>query len=128
MCGRTCIDLSSLTVLSIVSLVRAEGDGARPIGPRFDHREGRNPLGMTIRRREPGIDDQPRAVLHQGVADEAELRLHAGSLAVEPGLGVGRALVGLIRALLALEVDLEMRPPLEAGSSVSPSPLGRKLF
>ena len=37
-------------VLSIVSLVRAEGDGARPIGPRFDHREGRNPLGMTIRR------------------------------------------------------------------------------
>src|SRR5215213_2870690 len=110
MCGRTCIDLSSLTVLSIVSLVRAEGDGARPIGPRFDHREGRNPLGMTIRRREPGIDDQPRAVLHQGVADEAELRLHAGSLAVEPGLGVGRALVGLIRALLALEVDLEIAP------------------
>src|SRR5215213_9925180 len=65
---------------------------------------------MTIRRREPGIDDEPRAVLHQGVADEAELRLHAGSLAVEPGLGVGRALVGLIRALLALEVDLEIAP------------------
>src|SRR3954464_15059125 len=42
--------------------------------------------------------------------DEAELRLHAGSLAVEPGLGVGRALVGLIRALLALEVDLEIAP------------------
>src|SRR4051812_46052948 len=32
------------------------------------------------------------------------------SLAVEPGLGVGRALVGLIRALLALEVDLEIAP------------------
>src|SRR3954467_9480460 len=65
---------------------------------------------MTIRRREPGIDDQPRAVLHQGVADEAELRLHAGSLAIEPGLGVGRALVALVRALRALEVDLEIAP------------------
>src|SRR4051812_43572376 len=83
---------------------------------------------MTIRRREPGIDDQPRAVLHQGVADEAELRLHAGSLAIEPGLGVGRALVALVRALRALEVDLEMRPPPEGGSSESVSPLGRKLF
>src|SRR5204862_4728987 len=36
-------------VLSIVSLVRSEGYVARPIGPRFDHREGRITLVMTIR-------------------------------------------------------------------------------
>src|SRR5215212_8042327 len=110
MCGRTCIDLSSLAKSSASYPLSVPRVTARGRSARASIIARANPLGMTIRRREPGIDDQPRAVLHQGVADEAELRLHAGSLAVEPGLGVGRALVGLIRALLALEVDLEIAP------------------
>src|SRR4051794_5534485 len=100
-------------VLSIVTLVSGDCDGARPIGTRLEHRKGGDPLRMIIRGRDPGVDNQRRAVLHQAMADEAELRLHAGSLAVEPGLGIGRALVRVVRALLALETDLPVAPPAQ---------------
>ena len=62
-----------------------------------------------------GIDDEAVAVLHQHVADEAELRLHAGALAVEPRVGVGGRGVGLVR------------PPLAAEVAVAVPPAGRRL-
>ena len=53
---------------------------------------------------EPSIDDQAGAVLHQSMADKAQLGLHPRSLAVEPGIRVGRATMRLVGALLAPEI------------------------
>jgi hypothetical protein len=80
---------------------------------------------MPVGAREAGTDQKPGAVLHQAVADEAELGLLARPLAVEPGVRVRARGVGLVRALVAVEVRL-LRPPPVGGSS-DPS-LGRKLF
>src|SRR5512132_3780527 len=44
------------------------------------------------------------------VADEAELRLHAGTLAIEHRLRVGRGAVRLVRALFTLELDRRVAP------------------
>jgi len=52
--------------------IRPQRDGARTIGPGFDHVQRRQALGMTGNVGEPGVDDQTRAVLHQAVADETE--------------------------------------------------------
>ena len=82
---------------------------------------------MPVGRRQAGIDTRrPRAVLHQAVADEAELRLLARPLAIEPGIGIGGRGVRLVRPLPAVEVRLALRPP-PAGGSSEPS-FGRKLF
>jgi hypothetical protein len=64
-------------VLRIIALVGREGDRARPVATRRDHVECGQPFGMTRDTGQPGVDDQPGAVLHQAVADEAKLGLHA---------------------------------------------------
>ena len=51
---------------------------------------------MAIGPRQAGIDEQAIAVLHQPVADEAQLRLLAVALALEPGIGIGGAGMGLV--------------------------------
>ena len=95
---------------------------------RLDHVERRQPFGMAGDPRQTGIDQQPVAVLHQGVADEAELGLHARTLSVEHGIGIAGRGVGVVAPFLAAEVDLLhcVHHPLE----VRPSPpsLGLRLF
>src|SRR5512132_265544 len=44
------------------------------------------------------------------IAHEAELRLHAGTLAIEHRLRVGRGAVRLVRALFTLEIDRRVAP------------------
>ena len=94
----------------IVALVGAQRDGARASGEIFDHVERRQPLGMARDTRQPSIDNQTRAVLHQPMADEAELRLHSRSLAVQSGVRVGRAAMRLVGALLAAKIDRCIAP------------------
>ena len=53
-----------------------------------------HPLGMPIGLRQAGIDQQTVAVLHQPVPDEAQLRLLAFTLAVEPGIGIDGRPIG----------------------------------
>jgi len=55
-------------------------------------------------------DGEPVAVLHQYVAHVAEPTLLAVALAVKLGIDIGRARMGLIRALLATEVALAVAP------------------
>ena len=59
---------------------------------------------------ESALTIQAGAVLHQSVTEKGELRLHARALAVEPGVRAPRGSVRLVRALLALEVDLAVAP------------------
>ena len=43
---------------------------------------------MTGDARQSSVDDEPVAVLHQGVTDEAELGFHTRPFAIEHGIGV----------------------------------------
>src|SRR5207248_9399040 len=89
---------------SIVALVAAKRDCARPVGKTLNHVERGQSLGMARDACQTCIDDQTRAVLHQRMADEAQLRLHPRPLTVKPGIRVGRAPMGLVAALLTLEI------------------------
>src|SRR3954451_8166342 len=82
-------------VLGVVALVRPQRDAARSIGARFDHVEGRDALGVAVRPGPAAAHHQPVAVRHQGMADEAELRLTARRLAVDPTSRVGGALMSV---------------------------------
>jgi hypothetical protein len=66
---------------------------------------------MPVSQRQAGIDQQAVAVLHQPMPDEAQLRLLAFTLAVEPGIGIGGRSMGVVRALLAMEVRFGIAPP-----------------
>ena len=106
----------------VIALVGAERDGARTIGMRLDHLQRREPLGVARDQGEPRVDDQPGAVLHQPVADIAELRLHARPLAIEQRLGIGGRAMRRVRAPLALEVDLRVAPARSARRRHRPRP------
>jgi hypothetical protein len=78
------IDRNIDEILSVVSLVGAEGDW----------REAQscascNPLGTPVGLGYAGIDDETVAVLHQRVPHEAQLGRLARPLAIEPRLGMG---------------------------------------
>jgi len=66
------------------------------------------------------VDTQSIAVIHQGMATVRELRRLAIALAHELGLGIGAALMRLVRAALALEVD--------HSGAVTPRRRGRAIF
>src|SRR3984957_1587089 len=72
-------------VFRVVGLVGTERVRARPVGARFDRGERRYPLGMAVSRRQTSINQKAMAVLHQTMADEAEL----GFLAC-PCIGIRR--------------------------------------
>src|SRR5512144_802100 len=76
----------------------------------FGHGERRQSLGRARSAGQLGIDGEAVAVLHQHVADEAELALLAVALAEQPGIVVSRRAVGLVGALLALEVAFAVAP------------------
>ena len=72
------------------------------------HALGRFPLGAPIRLGGFDIDNQPVAVLGKRVRHVAQLRLGEFTLLEQAGLGVGAALVRLVAALLALEIDFRV--------------------
>lgn len=61
-------------------------------------------LRHTVCLANPTVHSKPIAVLHDRMAHEAELGFATVRLAIELGLRVGRALVGIVLALLAVEV------------------------
>src|SRR5436190_6443703 len=63
---------------------------------------------MTVGWCHTGINQKPRAVLHKRVSEKAEPRFHTMSLAVEPGLGIGRARMCGVGPPLAAKVRLEI--------------------
>ncbi len=63
---------------------------------------------------ELGIDHQAVPVLHQHVADKAELRLLPAAFAVQPGVGIGGRGVAIVGAPLA-PAALARPPPLGCG-------------
>src|SRR3954452_12040838 len=97
-------------VLCIKGLVGPQRAPVRAIGPGLDHGQGGDPLGMAVSLGDAGVHDQPVAVLHERVAHKAELGLHPVALAIEPRVRISRADMGLVRALLAAEVDLGIAP------------------
>jgi hypothetical protein len=81
---------------------------------------------MPIGGRQAGVDDQAGPVLHQGVPEIGELGLHARAFAISR---IGRRGVRLVRALLALEVDIAISARagrrLVAGAVLGPKTLHR---
>ena len=82
-----------------------------------DHGKGDATLGVTIGLRHLGLDDQPVAlrrvprtsggtgVIHEGMADEAQVCASAGRLLVKTRLGIGDQGMGCVQPLLAAEVN-----------------------
>ena len=93
----------------IEALVATERDRFG-FGAWLDHLERRQPFGMTGDPRQSRVDDEPVAVLHQGVTDEAELGFHTRPFAIEHGIGVAGRDVRLVAPLLTAEVDLGIAP------------------
>ena len=91
-------------VFGVIAFIGAQGDADRPVRPGFDHCQRCVPFGMAIRMREAGFNHKGVAVLHQGMAHIAELGLLALALPVEAGIGIGDRSVGLVGALLPVEV------------------------
>ena len=76
----------------------------------LDEGQSRHALGMPVSPGQASADHKARAVLHQGVPHEAELRLLASALAVEPRVRVGGRGMGRVGARLAPEVRLRIAP------------------
>src|SRR3954469_9674691 len=65
---------------------------------------------MSVGQRQAGVDEQAVAVLHQSMPHEAQLRLLALSLTVEPGIPIGGRGMRIVRPLLAMEVGFCVAP------------------
>jgi hypothetical protein len=106
------IDLAKLgdAVGCVEALVTTQGDLPWAAGVQFRKVQRGQPLGMTGSARGERIDDQAMAVLCKRMAHEAELRLLARPLAVQPGILVSDRGVGVVAALLAAEVLLGPDP------------------
>jgi hypothetical protein len=92
----------------------------------------RNPLGVSIGRRQTGVDHTPVPVLHQGVPHEGELGVLAGPFAIEPRIRIAGRGVRLVRAALLMKIYLPVRlsnrftrdcarTPLNSLAAMSPS-------
>ena len=97
-------------ILGVVALVGSERDAPKPVGSFLDHGKGGGALGLAVRLRHATVDDQPVAVLHEGVAHEAELGFPASTFAVEPRRGIRGALVRVVGQALAMEIHLGLAP------------------
>ena len=72
--------------------------------PGLDKRFGGAALGGCVSLRDVSANGKAVPVLHQRMAHISKLRLLAVRLAVEPGVRIGRALMGFIRTLLIVEI------------------------
>src|SRR6516164_10677363 len=97
-------------VTSVVALVGTECDRLRPVGMRCDQRQCRQALGVAGGAGRHRADDQTVAVLHQRMAHKTQPRFFAGSLAKEPGIGIGGRGMRVVAAALATKVALAIAP------------------
>src|ERR1700689_1351038 len=89
----------------VVRLVLADRDAvAGSFASRLQHDLRGTAFGGAIGVRDHAGHRQPMPVLHGGVAHIAELRLPPGGFAVKPAVGVAGTGMGVILALLAVEV------------------------
>src|SRR6202521_1833817 len=89
----------------VIGLVFADGDTAASLfGFSLEHRLRSATLGGAGGERDHAGHRQPMAVLHGGMAHIAELRLSPGRLAVKAAVGIGRARMCVVLALLSVEV------------------------
>src|SRR5262245_12986065 len=86
----------------------------------LEHRLRSAPLSGAGGERDHAGHRQPMPAFHRGVAHVAELRLLPGRLAVKSAVGIGRARMRVVFALLPMEVGPPSSSPLAS--------LGRKLF
>ena len=91
-------------LFAVVTFVSAQRHPMPARNP-LHHRHRRLRFGPPASLGYAAVDHQPVAILHQHMAGVAELGFLAGTLARQPGLGVGRRLVGIVAALLAVKVD-----------------------
>lgn len=64
---------------------------------------------MAVGQRQAGGDRPWRFSI--STSDEAQLRLLAFALAIQLGIGIGGRSIGVVRALLAMEVRTGIAPP-----------------
>src|SRR3954469_7095831 len=89
----------------IVRLVLTGGDAAAcDFASRLQHDLRSPAFGGAIGMRDPAGHRQPMPVLHGGVAHIAKLGLASGRLAIKPAVGVTGTRMGVVLALLAVEV------------------------
>jgi len=92
-------------ILRVISLVRAQCDAPRAIFlPLVEHQQRGVALGKSIGGRDHRGGDQSVAILHQRVAQIAQLRLLAIALLIESRVGIGGRFMRLIAALLPAKV------------------------
>src|SRR6266436_1113348 len=92
-------------VRSVIGFVFAHRNASAELvdfGP--EHRLRSAPLSGAGGERDHAGHRQPMPVLHRGVANVAELRLPPGRLAVKSAVGIGRACMRVVRALLPMKV------------------------
>lgn len=93
-------------VAGVVVLVPAERLWMEAPVPRLPEQLRRHiPLGRAARFGHLEVDQQSVAILHQGMAHEGQFRFLPFALLEQPRLGIGRALMRLVRPLLLVEVD-----------------------
>src|SRR4030095_1356589 len=89
----------------IVRLVLTGGDAAAcGFASRLQHDLRSPAFGGAIGMRDPAGHRPPMPVLHGGVAHIAKLGLPAGRLAIKPAVRVAGTCMGVVLALLAVEV------------------------
>ena len=93
-------------ILSIKAFIAGQRDLLRSVSMRFYQ----VPRGQTLRMARGmcgnSIDNQTAAVFHQRKPHEGQLGFLAAPLAIKPCIGIGVRCMGLVAALLAVEVLL----------------------
>ena len=83
--------------------------------------QSRHALGMPVSPGQVSADHKARAVLHQGGPHEAQLRLLASALAVEPRVRVGGRGMGHVGAVSPRKFASALCPPEDGGHPNAPS-------
>ena len=103
-------------VSGVIGLVLADGDAtAAFLGLYLEHDFRRAPLGRSRGMREPSSHRQTIPVLHGHVSHVAELCFLSGGLPVQPAVGIGHAGMGVVLALLSVEVRAIVVGPSPSG-------------
>jgi len=94
----------------VIGLIRAKRDPPSSPIVAINQFQRRLPLGSARRLANTAPNRQAMAVLHQGMPDVAKLGRLPVTLLVEPCVRISRALVGVIGALLLVEVAFCVAP------------------
>lgn len=104
-CGVTLMARIGHMIGGVIGLVFAHRDAAAGrFGFGLEHRLRGAALGRPVGERDHAGHRQPMPVLHGGVSHIAKLRLPPGRLAVKAAVGIGRARMRVVLALLSVEI------------------------